>query len=103
MSAASSEPSAGDVLGALGEAATQLGSFVAHLIEDQPVTAVVAAATAGFIAGGGLASPLGTRITTGTLRATLGNATTLVALDLIRRALEDGERRDVGAESPVPG
>src|SRR5437870_716148 len=37
------EPSAGDVLGAVGEAASQLGSFASHLLEDQPGTALLTA------------------------------------------------------------
>ena len=93
------EARAGDVLGAVAEAANQLGSFASHLLDDQPATALCAALAAGFIAGGGLASPLGTRVTSATVRATLGNVATLVALDLLRRALDVEGGSDVGRES----
>jgi len=89
-----SQPTAGEVLGAVGKAATELGSFVAHMLDEQPGTALVGALVAGFVAGGGLVSPLGTRVTASAVRATLGNVGTLVALDLLRRALEDGGRPD---------
>ncbi len=82
-------PSAGEVFGALREAATQLGSFVSHMVDDQPAVALAAALGAGFIAGGGLTSPLGTRLTATAFRAGLTNVGTLAALDLLRRALED--------------
>ena len=99
MSAAGSgDPSAGDVVGAIGEAASQLGSFVSHLLDQQPATAVAGALAAGFVAGGGLTSRIGTRLTATTVRATLGNVATLVALDLLRRALENGEQSS-GAQS----
>jgi hypothetical protein len=97
----SAQPSVGDVLGALGEAASQLGSYVATVIDEQPGTAIAAAFAAGFVAGGGLASSLGVRLTTTTLRATVGNVAALVALDLVRRALEDGAAR-ASAQSPHP-
>jgi uncharacterized membrane protein YfcA len=61
------------------------------------------ALAAGFVVGGGLASPIGGRITTGTLRATFGNLATLVALDLLRRALEEGGRTRGSAESADTG
>ena len=96
------EPSAGDVLGAVGEAASQLGSFASHLLEDQPGTALLTALVAGFITGGGLASPIGTRVTSATVRATLGNVATLVALDLLRRALDVEGASDGGGESAAP-
>jgi len=93
------EPTAGEVLGALGEAASQLGAFVSHMVDDQPGVALAAAFTAGFISGGGLTSPIGTRITSSTIRATFGNVATLVALDLLRRALENGGPSRAGRES----
>jgi uncharacterized membrane protein YfcA len=96
--AGSGEPSAGEVVGAIGEAASQLGSFVSHMLDEQPATAVAAALAAGFVAGGGLTSRIGTRLTATTVRATLGNVATLVALDLLRRALENGEHSS-GAQS----
>jgi len=83
-----SEPGAGDVLNALAEAATQLGSFVSHVMREQPGVALVGAAAAGFVAGGGLISPMGARLAASTLRATFGNLATLVALDLLRRTVE---------------
>jgi len=95
-------PRPGDVLGAVGEAASQLGSFAAHLIDDQPATALCTALVAGFVAGGGLASPIGTRMTSATLRATLGNVATLVALDLLRRALDVEGASDARDESARP-
>jgi len=90
---AATTPSAGDVLRALGDAATQLGAFVSHVLDEQPGTAIAAAVAAGFVVGGGLASPIGTRVTSSTVKATLGNVASLVALDLLRRALEDGGSR----------
>lgn len=93
------EPSAGEVLRALGDAAAQLGAFVSHVLDEQPGTAIAAALAAGFIAGGGLASPIGTRVTSTTVKATLGNVASLVALDLLRRALDDGGASHGGAES----
>ena len=93
-------PGAGEVLRTLGDAASELGSFVTTLVEEQPATALMAALAAGFIAGGGLFSPIGTRLTSGTIRATLGNVATLAALDLVRRRLEEGGRRR-GTQSAV--
>ena len=94
------EPSAGEVLRALGDAAAQLGAFVSHVLDEQPGTAIAAALAAGFVAGGGLASPIGTRVTSTTLKATLGNVASLVALDLLRRALDDdGGASHGGVES----
>lgn len=84
----SPEPAAGEVLNALGEAASQLGSFVSHMMREQPGVALIGALAAGFITGGGRVSPVGARLTATTLRATLGNVATLVALDLVRRAVE---------------
>jgi len=96
------EANAGEVIRALGDAAAQLGTFVSHVLEEQPGTAIAAAVAAGFIAGGGLASPIGTRVTSSTVKATLGNVASLVALDLLRRALDDrGENRGA-AESTGP-
>jgi hypothetical protein len=94
---AGTEPRAGEVLRAVGDAAAQLGAFVAHVLDEQPGTAMLGAVAAGFIAGGGLVSPLGTRLTSSAIRATLGNVATLVALDLLRRALEDGGGSSVGS------
>ena len=96
-----SEPSASDVFGALEDAASQLGSFVSRMVDEQPGMVLASAVAAGFIIGGGLASPIGGRITTSTIRATFGNVATLVALDLLRRALENGGTSSVGAESPA--
>jgi hypothetical protein len=95
-----SAPSASDVFGALEDAASQLGSFVTRMIEDQPGMVLAGALAAGFIVGGGLASPIGGRITSSTIRATFGNVASLVALDLLRRALEDGGAARGSAESP---
>jgi hypothetical protein len=85
------EPGAGDVVAAVGEAASRLGAFCSHLMREQPGVALAASLAAGFVAGGGLVSPVGVRLTTGTLRATIGNVATLVALDLVRRAVEGGD------------
>jgi len=90
MSAEEAEPSVGRVLDALGDAANQLRGYVSTLVDEQPALALGVALAAGFVAGGGLASRLGTRVTTTTLRATLGNVAGLVALDLLRRVLEEG-------------
>jgi len=97
-----SEPTAGKVIGAIGEAADEVGAFVSHMLEEQPSTMVVAALTAGFVVGGGLTSRIGTRVTSATIRATLGNVGTLVALDLLRRALENGASHG-GPSSPGNG
>jgi hypothetical protein len=98
MSADAGRPGPGDVLGAVGDAASEVGAFMANLIEEQPAVALLGALTAGFIAGGGLVSPIGTRITASTIRATLGNVATLVALDVVRRAMDQGGQPG-GAES----
>ena len=100
---AGSQPSMGEVFGALEDAASQLGSFVSRMVEEQPAMVLASALAAGFVFGGGLASPIGGRITTSTIRATFGNVATLVALDLLRRALEDGGQTRGSAESPSPG
>ncbi|HZP41825.1 MAG TPA: hypothetical protein VFD84_09990 [Candidatus Binatia bacterium] len=84
----SERPDATEVLHALREAASQLGSFVSHMMREQPGVALIGALAAGFVTGGGLVSPVGARLTASTLRATLGNVATLVALDLVRRAVE---------------
>jgi hypothetical protein len=96
---AAGDLTAGEVLSSLGEAASQLGSYFSTMIEEQPGVTLAAAAAAGFVMGGGLMSRLGTRITTSTVRATLGNVATLVALDLLRRAVEDGGSRSGSPES----
>jgi uncharacterized membrane protein YfcA len=98
---AGGEPRAGEVVGAIGEAASQLGSFVSHMLDEQPATALAAALAAGFIAGGGLTSRIGTRLTASTVRATLGNVATLVAVDLLRRALENGEHSSGAQSTPT--
>jgi hypothetical protein len=81
-------PSTGEVLTTVGQTVNELGAFVGRLLDEQPGTALAAAMGAGFVAGGGLASRLGARLTSATVRATLGNVVTLVALDLLRRGLE---------------
>jgi len=83
-------PAMGDVASAVGEAASALGDFVSRVIDEQPGVALAAAAAAGFLAGGGLNSRLGSRVTVSTMKATVGNLTALVALDLLRRAVENG-------------
>lgn len=95
-----SEPSASQVFDALEDAASQLGSFVSRMVDEQPGMVLAGALAAGFIVGGGLASRIGGRIATSTIRATFGNIATLVALDLLRRALEDGGRTSAGSQSP---
>jgi uncharacterized membrane protein YfcA len=96
------EPRVADVLSALNEAASQVGSFVNHVIDEQPGVALASAMAAGFVAGGGLNSPLGSRLTASTLRATLVNLTTLVALDLLRRAVENGGGAGAGDAETEP-
>ena len=81
---------AGEVVHALGEAASQIGNLVNQMVEEQPEVALAAAVAAGFVAGGGLSSRLGAQMTNATVRATMGNLTTLIALDLLRRALDGG-------------
>ena len=86
------EGSVTEVLQAFGDAAERLGSYLSRLVEEQPAVAVATALAAGFVAGGGLVSPVGTRATAVALRATAGNLASLVVLDVLRRALqEDGE------------
>lgn len=82
-----------EVASAFGSAASQLGTLVSRTIDEQPAVALAGALAAGFIAGGGLVSPLGLRIATTTLRATLGNVAAITALDLLRRELKDGGAR----------
>ena len=89
-SGTASEPNLGEIMAALGKTANQLGTFVSKMLDEQPTMALVTAVAAGFIAGGGLSSKLGARLTDTTVRATMGNLTTLMALDLLRRGLEDG-------------
>jgi hypothetical protein len=80
-------PGAREVLASLGEAAREVSQFASHVVREQPGAALVAALVAGFVAGGGLLSPLGMRMATGTLRAAAGNLSGLVAIDLVRRAV----------------
>jgi hypothetical protein len=82
-----------EVASAFASAATQLGTLVSRTIEEQPGVALAGAVAAGFVAGGGLISPLGLRIATTTLRATLGNVAAIAAVDLLRRELNDGGGR----------
>lgn len=86
-------PSATDVLSKLGEVAATLGAYVTRTVDDHPGVALGAALTAGFVVGGGLISPLGARLMAATARATAGNVASLITLDLLRRALEDGASR----------
>ena len=93
MSAAGSAepaPTVADVFAALGEASAALGSLVSHLVEEEPALALAAALGAGFIAGGGLTSPLGTALMNRGLRAAVANLGTFAVLDLLRRGREDG-------------
>jgi hypothetical protein len=83
-------PAMGDVASAVGEAASALGGFVNRMIDEQPGAVLAGAAAVGFLAAGGLNSRLGSRVTVGTMKATVGNLTALVALDLLRRAVENG-------------
>ena len=83
-----STPTVADVVGALGEATSALGSLVSHLLEEDPTLALVTALGTGFIAGGGLTSPLAANVMSRVLRATAANLGTFAALDLLRRALE---------------
>jgi hypothetical protein len=92
-----------EVLSALEDAASEIGSVASRMVGEQPALLLMGALAAGFVVGGGLASPIGGRITTGTLRATFGNLATLVALDLLRRALEEGGRTRGSAESADTG
>jgi len=94
-------PDAREVLASLGEAARELGAFASHAVREQPGVALAAAAVAGFVAGGGLLSPIGMRMATGTLRAAAGNVGSLVALDLVRRAV-GGESRGTASRSDAP-
>jgi len=91
-----------EAFGALEEAASEIGSVASRMVGEQPALLLMGALAAGFVVGGGLASPIGGRITTGTIRATFGNLATLVALDLLRRALEEGGRTRGTAESASP-
>lgn len=88
-----SEAGPREVASAFGSAADQLGNLVSRTVEEQPGLALVGAIAAGFVAGGGLISPLGLRIASTTLRATLGNVAAITALDLFRRELNDGGSR----------
>jgi len=92
-------PTVADVFGALGEAASALRSLVSHLLEEDPTLALVAAAGAGFIAGGGLTSPLGATVTSRAFRAAVANLGTFAALDLFRRGMEEGFGSPEGARA----
>ena len=81
------------VASSFGSAANQLGALVVRTVEEKPQVALAGALAAGFVVGGGLVSPLGLRIATSTLRATLGNVATLAAVDMLRRELIDGGSR----------
>jgi hypothetical protein len=83
-------PKVSEVLSALSDAAKTLGTYVAHAVDETPGVTLAAAVAAGFVVGGGLLSPLGGRLVAATARATAGNVATLITLDLVRRALEEG-------------
>lgn len=87
-------PAGREVLEAVGEAARELSAYASHVVREQPGAALVAALVAGFVTGGGLLSPIGMRLATGTLRAAAGNVSSLVALDLVRRAVGGESRGD---------
>jgi len=92
-----------EALSVLEDAASEIGSVASRLVGEQPALLLMGALAAGFVVGGGLATRIGGRITTGTIRATFGNLATLVALDLLRRALEEGGRIRGSAESAHTG
>lgn len=92
-------PTVADVFAALGETASALRSLVEHLLREEPTLAVVAALGAGFIAGGGLTSPLGATLTSRAFRAALANLGTFAALDLFRHGMEEGFGSPQGARA----
>ena len=81
------------VASSFGDATNQLGALVAQTVDQKPQIALAGALAAGFVVGGGLISPLGLRLATTALRATLGNVVTMAALDMVRRELIDGGSR----------
>lgn len=83
-------PTVADVLASLGDAAKTLGTYVTHTADEHPAVTLAAALGAGFVVGGGLLSPIGARLLAATARTTAGNVATLITLDLVRRALEEG-------------
>ena len=92
-------PTVADVFAALGEATAALGSLVSHLVQEEPALALAAAMGAGFIAGGGLTSPLGTTLMNRGVRAAVANLGTFAVLDLLRRGREDGGGSPEGARA----
>lgn len=92
-------PTVSEVLSALSGAAKTLGAYVAHTIDERPGVTVATSLAAGFVVGGGLISPLGGRLAAATARATVGNVASLITLDLLRRALEEGATGRGGGES----
>jgi hypothetical protein len=93
-------PKVTDVLSALSDAAKTLGTYVSRTVDERPGATLAAAAAAGFVVGGGLLSPLGGRLVAATARATAGNVATLITLDLVRRALEEGGAAHGRGENP---
>lgn len=91
MTAASDgEPHGSEALDQIVAVVTDVSALVSRVLCEQPMAALAVAVGAGFVAGGGLASPLGMRITSATARSTLGNLTTAVALELVRREFAHG-------------
>jgi hypothetical protein len=75
-------------------AATDVSALVSGLVREQPIAALGVALGVGFIAGGGLSTPLGTRLTAVAARATFGKVATVAALEVLRRGLgPTGESR----------
>ena len=83
-------PTVADVFAALGEATSAIRCLVSDLLQEAPALALVAALGAGFIAGGGLTSPLGATVTSRALRAAMANLGTFAIVDLIRHGMEEG-------------
>jgi len=56
-------PTVGEVIGAVGDAAARLQTYMSRMLQEEPALTTGAVVLAGFVLGGGLLSPLGMRLT----------------------------------------
>jgi len=79
-------PTVGEVIGAVGDAAARLQTYMSRMLQEEPALTTGAGVLAGFVLGGGLLSPLGMRLT----RTAVSNVSAILALELLRRAFNTG-------------